>query len=60
MKPVKGNWWGHIGLKHQGFRKPFKPLQPEQLDQPRPIASTSLYSLSRDGNTLVIHFNDTN
>ena len=58
VKPVKGNWWGHIGLKHQGFRNPFKPLQPEQLDRPRPIASTSLYSLSRDGNTLVIHFNE--
>ena len=59
VKPVKAGWWGHIGLKHQGFRNPFKPFQPDQLRQLQPIASTSLYDVSRDGSTLVINFNDT-
>ena len=58
VKPVKGNWWGHIGLKHQGFRKPFKMLQPEDIGTPQPIASTSLYSLAKEGKTLVVHFHD--
>ena len=58
VKPVKGNWWGHIGLKHQGFRKPFKMLQPEDISTPQPIASTSLYSLAKEGKTLVVHFHD--
>ena len=58
VKPVKGNWWGHIGLKHQGFRKPFKMLQPEDIGTPQPIASTSLYRLSREGKTLLVHFHE--
>jgi hypothetical protein len=58
VKPVKGNWWGHIGLKHQGFRKPFKMLQLEDIGTPQPVASTSLYSLAKEGKTLVVHFHD--
>ena len=59
VKPVKGNWWGHIGLKHEGFRKPFKMLQPDDIGTPQPIASTSLYSLAKEGRTLVVHFHKT-
>ena len=58
VKPVQGNWWGHIGLRHQGFRKPFKMQQPEDVDTSQPIASTSLYSLSKDGKTLLVDFHD--
>ena len=41
-----------------GFRKPFKMLQPEDIGTPQPIASTSLYSLAKEGKTLVVHFHD--
>jgi hypothetical protein len=58
VKPVQGDWWGHIALRHQGFRKPFKMQRPEDVDTSQPIASTSLYSLSKAGKTLVVNFHD--